>query len=1258
MISVLLVLFAVILNRASVTMYPYIQYISFELTIIFGDDGNITVWNTCNQYFGTRNNTLNTLESMDHIFYSILKTYQNSTLSIITQDYPETELHKNESWINCLAYNNVAKTTTSFAIAIISNNTNIVHNFFIDSINLLMQYFSDSMISVVYSPQVIMIKNNDKAGSTITSTDTVYLYFLLMLVPLVICNVLIYVYYRSYMNSYIVKDSVVLLIGVEKFDGMYNSLPNVRKTINNLTALWRKTYNYRVFVCQKDMLSPSKADIVKFMDQHLNCIDNEIKCVIVHIASHGSGEGSFLSSDLEEISLDFIQHELSNIDVYNKRSIIKLVFFHGCMGDQEYYEVKSNREYASSSYIDIPERDQCCSCISFPNFCNNTPKYHSVQNPIDEMEFVEAGNMHEFTAMRSTEVERYPRVLEDSNFMIIYGTVRGRAMQDSANMSKCIRETFENNSKRIIKYDFHRLINEMRINLMKKTGGAEILTVSTTLRYLSVRFEVNRSNTKLMMRKPITNTQDNGKRQCKPRGDKSIDDEIYKFAENNEVNHPLKFRNANACIEEVKQDHDIFVTTSNNIVTVMRNINNNSFDPEEIDIKQLLNDFLYFLTSDDNKEIESIYTELCSLCDINKCLINQHWKNQSSVKSQILRKIHCLCAHSYQIGHRFTLNERSLLELDDLRSDEYFRNKQFKTIDDIVMNKCNDLNKLNTTQERMGKYKIISLLANSSASDNKCDKIYHFGTKFHYELETKYEESSNGSSVQSDVVTITPVHGDIKEEITQNKIKMGCLSVNQYNTEYQKAKLHFESDYRKKQYSDMAIQHILSIMIYCNFDNLSAVFSETYWKTPQLHKHYYHFGRFLKAAVHEFGTPLNLSTVNRFYHGMIGKLPLPAYVSNILIYCPLSTSSSPAVAVRFAQDGLVIELGAVNIAWSKIEFVKQLSVAWLSDFPGESEHLFIQNEWPLQINDIIDTSIGKGYAELLHSLRTIDNILNGQIFNEYSQIALTRKIIEHQLSTKSEQYRPFKSLLKNPYGTIIVDTYFNNKKILTVNYANKSSYMFLHDSFLKTEYEWINIVLIAMLFSNIELIKVENVQLSSKIFDDILEYLKTNHNDIKLPKVSIKCHPSDKAGKNKLSVSEAISTYNVMFMEFNLQLIAGKHNNAYQKYQRLYIKTICEKSDETIENASCQSKDTMDSSGTEFNLRSESDDKYKCLINWFANKVSLLKQDNDKYVEAFIQNGYDTMELIQMFITRESLKNMDIVKEGHVLKIMSEVNKL
>eukprot|EP01084_Bolivina_argentea_P307021 530609_1 len=147
----------------------------------------------------------------------------------------------------------------------------------------------------------------------------------------------------------------------------------------------------------------------------------------------------------------------------------------------------------------------------------------------------------------------------------------------------------------------------------------------------------------------------------------------------------------------------------------------------------------------------------------------------------------------------------------------------------------------------------------------------------------------------------------------------------------------------------MEIQHVQSLMIYCNFDELQNEFSKTYREFSGMnHNNFYYWGKYLKQSIHRYGTKMVDSDIQSVYHGIGETLLFPQITGELgigmKIYCPLSTSSSLLVATNFTNNngGLIIEFGHASCA------AKYFPVSWLSDYGNESELLFIQNEHDMQ----------------------------------------------------------------------------------------------------------------------------------------------------------------------------------------------------------------------------------------------------------------------------------------------------------------------
>eukprot|EP01084_Bolivina_argentea_P059372 108423_1 len=230
---------------------------------------------------------------------------------------------------------------------------------------------------------------------------------------------------------------------------------------------------------------------------------------------------------------------------------------------------------------------------------------------------------------------------------------------------------------------------------------------------------------------------------------------------------------------------------------------------------------------------------------------------------------------------------------------------------------------------------------------------YLFGYNFIYDNQRRWFQHQ---PEWSGVVIISAKYSTLKQEITTNSI---CrLTMNKFDNEFQKAQIYFNSSYCKQNF-DIKLEHILSLMFYCNHDELQYLFSKTCRDNNiNQHNNFYHLGRTIKRAISIYGTDFNKGNVNILYHGISKQLMFPSYIgyhdNGITIQCPLSTSSSVTVASNFTnnKNGLIIEFAykqsiyeisnSFDVSWP-FKICKYFSVSWLSDYANESEYLFYQS---------------------------------------------------------------------------------------------------------------------------------------------------------------------------------------------------------------------------------------------------------------------------------------------------------------------------
>eukprot|EP01084_Bolivina_argentea_P079284 143830_1 len=331
----------------------------------------------------------------------------------------------------------------------------------------------------------------------------------------------------------------------------------------------------------------------------------------------------------------------------------------------------------------------------------------------------------------------------------------------------------------------------------------------------------------------------------------------------------------------------------------------------------VINDFIYLLGFEDDKDnFEYMCNFVCTEnCAINQCdIFKRHYRqrtdeirniyktNHDSHKIymlQMMDKIHCYFYHTFDIGYRLhsSATQQQINPTSNIdekytdQSDKYLLNRSFERLCSQISNKTNNIQELDTliTDKLNTKYNQIQ-----SVNGQKKLGMYSVGYLFKYgylgemyntsyqlydEVSQMYNIPQVTETMANNEIVIKKIYSSLKQELLKNNLC--CITVENFNIEYKKASILFCSCYRKKHYSSQKKNmmflkdHLLSLMIYCNFDILQATFSETYRKCrtneskesiARRHSNFYWLGKYLKISVHIFGTIIRAGNVHSFYH--------------------------------------------------------------------------------------------------------------------------------------------------------------------------------------------------------------------------------------------------------------------------------------------------------------------------------------------------------------------------------------------------------
>eukprot|EP01084_Bolivina_argentea_P178799 309044_1 len=524
--------------------------------------------------------------------------------------------------------------------------------------------------------------------------------------------------------------------------------------------------------------------------------------------------------------------------------------------------------------------------------------------------------------------------------------------------------------------------------------------------------------------------------------------------------------------------------------------------------QRILNIFLHLMHKHDH-QFEIIFNRL-DFCDIETCdffkrnyrnkekqniILSNFYDEKRILYYQILDKVHCYHQHCFDIGNKLSSEEQ----------------KQLSHVDNEFKNESILINTQLQKKQHILSGKKFGLTNRAQPNEtNKFNSMYNTGVEFKYGY--KDENILNNEKF----IPVKAKYNEFKEELLSNN-----LTPEQYNSETQKAKIHFDSKYRIELYPNVSSwDQILALMIYCNYDSLEYVFSKSYRENSR-HNHwrFFHLAKLIKMAVRKGGVKVTDGTILSFYHGIGEQLLFPEIIGpqgkGINIYSPLSTSSSFEVAANFTNQnkGLIVE-------FNKYSTAKCFNVSWLSDYANESEYLFIQNEAPLQVVNITNMQSATDYKVIIKSLQIIDlvvasttNCYKEEITEELRDLVV--KICNHLLSLQYPfKYDAFQSLDK--YAQDMISTHCKEKKEIFIDCENVifKKHLCLQKLLLKPKYGGINFEDINLLFPNIQRIVINNVNLCKSTLNDILRHLRNmnghsnnpKYNMIMLPKNNDQLH--------------------------------------------------------------------------------------------------------------------------------------------------------
>eukprot|EP01084_Bolivina_argentea_P178801 309050_1 len=631
--------------------------------------------------------------------------------------------------------------------------------------------------------------------------------------------------------------------------------------------------------------------------------------------------------------------------------------------------------------------------------------------------------------------------------------------------------------------------------------------------------------------------------------------------------------------------------------------------PDKVELREITDDFLHILSMHNGDEqYGTIYSKIMKNigeCDIKQCNIfsrNYRERNVSQdgyhkikelynsdetkdiVYQQILDKIHCHYLHSYDTGHRISPTEKISIEnqienIDDKLEPVVGLNNKLLVTNKIISPKCNQF--LRSRSNKFMTSIIISTEETKVEDEHKdqFDKTYNFGVSF------EYTNKDYGGHL------VFPKYSSIKEEFISNPFSTLCIE--QFNQEYEKAALKFNSLFCKQFISktnkevnhmmnmkksvasqmggvladselincELSKQHLLALMIHCNYTELCYQFNKTYRKITKhetiesiigRHGKFYFWAKTLKECVETFGTQVHGLTTKLFYHGISDQLLFSQmdYFDGLSVVCPMSTTDEFSVALSFNNHnkGVVVQFVDAGTSFGTFQFIRKraryLDVQWLSDYTNESESLFVQSGFHLNFENIIVCNRGVELKPILQVIQLITDLVCQNVCHSgdinlaklereqpnISLVNFTAKILKEKVL-----HYPHSKMF-DEYGKKLLDAYFaeQNRIVFKIELLNCDVYKSIFDIFYDSKSSLLKLYVLDSVFCNLETMTLQWDDVTQLMLENIMIYFgkQEKKNALKLIEITFTTYRNEP----KLQMLVAYCKQHQLFNELDLDI--------------------------------------------------------------------------------------------------------------------------
>ena len=197
--------------------------------------------------------------------------------------------------------------------------------------------------------------------------------------------------------------------------------------------------------------------------------------------------------------------------------------------------------------------------------------------------------------------------------------------------------------------------------------------------------------------------------------------------------------------------------------------------------------------------------------------------------------------------------------------------------------------------------------------------------------------------------------------------------------------------YDVEPFAPITKNHLLSVILYCDYDQYSAKFSNTFRKLRYeesfesvkiRNREFWFQSKYLRETVQLFGSEHIDEWEQKKYIPYFTGVNCVMTVSQLTVYLhsPTSTTTMKEVSTNFAsRDGMIIEFN--RSGFEGAGFLYNFDCQWLSRFPAESETLFMSGFIQICVESVCIIEKTKTFH--LEALFILDSMLSGAHIWEY-----------------------------------------------------------------------------------------------------------------------------------------------------------------------------------------------------------------------------------------------------------------------------------